>query len=471
MTEQQPDQRDGPTPSNDQSGRNGNHGIGLGEATRVWGLVALNSFGGPAGQIAVMHRFLIEDRRWFSEKRFLHSLNYCMLLPGPEAQQLATYLGWLLHGARGGLIAGGLFVLPGFVAIMIFSVLYAGFGDITAVEAIFYGIKPAVMAIVAAAVVRIGSRALKNRVMYAIAGAAFVAIFFLDVPFPLIISGAGLLGFVGGRRWPDVFNVIHGHSAASPDGEPARVSDDDQPVRPSTRRSLKVLAIGLTLWFAPILTLAIWTGRDSIWVEQGTFFSTAALVTFGGAYSVLAYLAQQAVQTYGWLAPGEMLDGLGMAETTPGPLIQVVQFVGFMGAYRADLGIDPMLAGVLGAILTTWVTFVPCFLWIFLGAPYIEYLRGNHRLTSSLSAITAAVVGVVLNLAVWFSLHVIFERVGETAVFGMRLYTPDLASIDPFAATIAAAALFAMFRLRWPMLRTLAVSAATGALLYSVAIG
>ncbi|MFA9429137.1 chromate efflux transporter [Egicoccus sp. AB-alg2] len=446
------------------------HGIGLGEATRVWGLVALNSFGGPAGQIAVMHRFLIEERRWFSEKRFLHSLNYCMLLPGPEAQQLATYFGWLLHGTRGGLIAGGLFVLPGFLAIMALSVLYAGFGDVTAVEAIFYGIKPAVMAIVAAAVVRIGSRALKNRTMYAIAGAAFVAIFFLDVPFPFIIAGAGVLGFFGGRRWPDTFDVIRGHTADDTADGGARVSDDDQPVRPSTRRSLKVLAIGVTLWFAPIVGLAIWTGRESIWVQQGTFFSTAAVVTFGGAYSVLAYLAQQAVQTYGWLAPGEMLDGLGMAETTPGPLIQVVQFVGFMGAYRADLGLDPMLAGVLGAILTTWVTFVPCFLWIFLGAPYIEYLRGNHRLTSALSAITAAVVGVVLNLAVWFSLHTIFGQVDELHAYGVRLYTPESASLDPLAAAIATAAFFAMFKLRWSMLRTLAVSAGAGALLHYLVV-
>ncbi|MCL4369148.1 MAG: chromate efflux transporter [Actinobacteria bacterium] len=442
------------------------HGIGLGEATRVWGLVALNSFGGPAGQIAVMHRFLIEERRWFSEKRFLHSLNYCMLLPGPEAQQLATYFGWLLHGLRGGLIAGGLFILPGFVAIMILSVLYAGFGEMAAVEALFYGIKPAVMAIVAAAVVRIGTRALKNRTMYSIAGAAFVAIFFLDIPFPLIIAGAGLLGFFGGRRWPDTFNVIRGHQADDTDDHPARVSDDDQPAKPPTRRSLKILVIGLTLWFAPIVALAIWTGRDSIWVEEGVFFSTAAVVTFGGAYSVLAYLAQQAVQTYGWLLPGEMLDGLGMAETTPGPLIQVVQFVGFMGAYRADLGIDPLLAGVLGAILTTWVTFVPCFLWIFLGAPYIEYLRGNHRLTSALSAITAAVVGVVLNLAVWFSLHTLFGQVGETHTYGMRLYVPDPTTIDLVAAAIAAGAFIAMFKLRWPMLRTLAASAAIGAALH-----
>ena len=460
MTERPDRQADDVAAASAPPARVHEHAIPLGEAARVWGLVALNSFGGPAGQIAVMHRFLIEERRWFSERRFLHALNYCMLLPGPEAQQLATYFGWLLHGVRGGLIAGGLFVLPGFVAIMLLSVLYAGFGDVTAVEALFYGVKPAVMAIVAAAVVRIGSRALKNRTMYAIAAAAFVAIFFLDVAFPLIIAGAGALGFLGGRRWPDAFDVIRGRGAETTDAPPARVSDDLQPVKPSTRRSVRIVAIGLTLWFAPVVVLALWTGRDSIWVEEGVFFSTAAVVTFGGAYSVLAYLAQQAVQTYGWLLPGEMLDGLGMAETTPGPLIQVVQFVGFMGAYRAGLGMDPMLAGVLGAVLTTWVTFVPCFVWIFLGAPYIEYLRGNQRLTYALSAITAAVVGVVLNLAVWFSLHTLFGRVDEAHASGIRVYVPDPATIDPVAAAIAAAAFVAMFRLRWPMLRTLAISAA-----------
>jgi len=442
------------------------HGIGRGGAARVWWLVALNSFGGPAGQIAVMHRLLVEDRRWFSENRFLHSLNYCMLLPGPEAQQLASYFGWLLHGVRGGLIAGGLFILPGFVAIMILSVLYAGFGDVTAVEALFYGIKPAVMAIVAAAVVRIGSRALTNRAMYAIAAGGFVAIFFLDIPFPLIIAAAALVGFFGGRRWPEVFDVIRGHDTETVDEPTARVSDVAQAVKPSTRRSVRVLAIGLSVWFAPIVALAIWTGRDSIWVEEGLFFSTAAVVTFGGAYSVLAYVAQQAVQTYGWLLPGEMLDGLGMAETTPGPLIQVVQFVGFMGAYRADLGIDPMLAGVLGAILTTWVTFVPCFLFIFLGAPYIEYLRDNHQLTSALSTVTAAVVGVVVNLAVWFSLHTLVGQVDDVRTLGIRLFVPDVATIDPVAASIAAAAFLAMFKLRWTMLRTLGVSAAIGATLH-----
>jgi chromate transporter len=448
------------------------HGITFGQAAKVWALVGLNSFGGPAGQIAVMHRLLVEQRRWFSERRFFHALNYCMLLPGPEAQQLATYLGWLLHGTRGGLVAGGLFVLPGFVAIMVLSVLYAGFGDVAAVEAVFYGIKPAVMAVVAAAVVRIGRRALSNRTMVGIAAAAFVGIFFLDVPFPVIIVTAGLAGFVGGRLRPATFTALGRNDTTGGEDEapPAFTDEQAERIRPSTRRSLAVLVGGLLLWFAPLAALAVWLGPQDVYVQAGTFFSTAAVVTFGGAYAVLAYIAQQAVQTYGWLAPGEMLDGLGMAETTPGPLIQVVQFVGFMAAYRAAGGLDPMLAGATGAVLVTWVTFVPCFLWIFLGAPYIEYLRGNRHLTAALSAITAAVVGVILNLALWFSLHTVFADVTETHRAGIRLYQPDLATADPVAAALALAAFYLLFRRGWSMLTTLGICAVSGAVLYLIAL-
>jgi chromate transporter len=286
----------------------------------VWAQVGLNSFGGPAGQIAVMHRMLVDQRRWFSERRFLHALNYCMLLPGPEAQQLATYFGWLLHGVRGGLVAGGLFVLPGFAAIMLLSVLYAGFGDVAVVEAIFYGVKPAVMAIVAFAVVRIGSRALRNRVMVGVAAAAFIAIFFFDVRFPLIVAAAGLLGYLGSRFRPRAFAVAGHHSVETGDGDarPPRVDDAAALVRPDGRRALTTLAVGLLVWWLPIVLLAAWLGRDSIYVQQGSFFSVAAVVTFGGAYAVLGFVAQQAVQTYGWLQPGEMLDGLAMAESTPG---------------------------------------------------------------------------------------------------------------------------------------------------------
>jgi chromate transporter len=444
------------------------HGIGFAHATRVWAQIGLTNFGGPAGQIALMHRMLVDERRWFSERRFLHALNYCMLLPGPEAQQLATYFGWLLHGVRGGLVAGGLFVLPGFALILALSVVYAGYGDIVAVEAVFYGIKPAVMAVVAFAVFRIGARALRNRVMLAVAAAAFVAIFFLDVPFPLIVAGAALAGYLGGRLRPRTFAVLGGESGAADAAEerPRFHDDDARAVRPSSRRSLGVLVVGLVTWWAPVALLAAWLGRESVYVQEGVFFSTAAVVTFGGAYAVLAYVAQQAVQTYGWLAPGEMLDGLGMAETTPGPLILVLQFVGFMGAYRSAEGLDPMLAGVAGAVLVVWVTFVPCFLWIFLGAPYIEYLRGNRHLTAALSTITAAVVGVILNLAIWFALHVVFEDVGELRGYGVRLYRPDWGSVDPAAAALALAAFYVLFRRRWTMLATLGASAAVGAALY-----
>ncbi len=448
------------------------HGIGLGEASRVWGIVALNSFGGPAGQIAVMNRLLVDERRWFSERRFLHALNYCMLLPGPEAQQLATYLGWTLHGVRGGLIAGGLFVLPGFIAILVLSILYAGFGDLPLIEAIFYGIKPAVVAIVAAALVRIATRALKNKAMYLAAAVAFVAMFFFAVPFPVIIASAGVIGFLGGRIWPALFDVLHEPEGSRLGESVARVSDNATSAAPSARRSMAVAAAGLVIWWGPLVILALATGGNSIWVDQGVFFSTAAVVTFGGAYAVLAFIAQQAVETYGWLQPGEMLDGLGMAETTPGPLIQVVQFVGFMGAYRAGTGLDPMLAGVLAALLVTWVTFVPCFIWIFLGAPYMETLRGNRRLNSALSTITAAVVGVILNLALWFTIHTLFAEVDEIRTrFGLRLYQPDLASIDVVAAALAAAAVVALFRLRWPVVRTLLMTALAGATIHLTILG
>src|SRR5918996_3610168 len=443
------------------------HGIPFGEAVRVWARIAALSFGGPAGQIAVMHRILVEEKRWIGEERFLHALNYCMLLPGPEAQQLTVYIGWLLHRTLGGLVAGTLFVLPGFAAIMALSWLYAGLGDVPVVEALFFGLKAAVLAIVLEAVARIGRRALRSQLMIALAAAAFVAIFIFDVPFPLIILTAGLIGLLGGRAGLPAFVAGGGHSrlgdvtisdAASALGEttPAHA-------RPDLAWSLKVAAVCLLLWFGPLLALLLTLGGDDVFSRIAVFFSKMAVVTFGGAYAVLAYVAQQAVQTYGWLAPGEMLDGLGMAETTPGPLIMVVQFVGFMGAYRHAGGLDPMAAGVAGAVLTTWVTFVPCFLWIFLGAPYIEYLRGNRHLTAALSAITGAVVGVILNLAVWFSLHTLFARVDEVRRFALRIYQPDLSTLDPVAAALSASAFYLLFRRRWSMLLTLAVSAGAGA--------
>jgi chromate transporter len=440
------------------------------EALGVWVRVALLSFGGPAGQIAVMHRILVEEKRWISENRFLHALNYTMLLPGPEAQQLATYVGWLLHRMRGGLVAGSLFVLPGFLSILALSVLYTGFQDLTIIQALFFGLKPAVMAVVAAAVLNLGRRALKNKLMVAIAGLAFIAIFFFNVPFPLIVLAAGLSGFLGGRIWEKQFLVVSGHKAAGGQGGDSDALIGDVTVasgRPSLTHSLRIVLVFGLVWFAPLAALAMYFGSEHVLVLAGIFFSKAAVVTFGGAYAVLAYIAQEAVQTYGWLQPGEMLDGLGMAETTPGPLIQVVQFVGYVGAYRNPGALDPFLAGILGSVVTTWVTFVPCFLWIFLGAPYIEHLRGNKSLSTALSGITAAVVGVVLNLAVWFSLHTLFGVVTETEIGAIRLYVPTWSTIDLASLAIAAGAFLALFRLKLSMLVTLAGSAAAGLLYYT----
>ena len=444
------------------------HQISFREALRVWIRVAIYSFGGPAGQISVMHRIIVEEKRWVSENRFLHALNYTMLLPGPEAQQLATYLGWLLHGMKGGLMAGILFILPGFVSILGLSIVYANYQNVAIVQALFYGLKPAVMAVVIEAVFRIGKRALKNPVMVGIAASAFVAIFFFDARFPLIIVLAGLIGALGGRFWEPHFLVIKGHEVE----DEAAISDQMAPhTRPSLRRSFIILIVCLFLWFTPLLLLWLFLGENHVMTQIGLFFSRAAVVTFGGAYAVLAYIAQEAVQTYGWLQPGEMLDGLGMAETTPGPLIQVVQFVGFMGAYRHSGSLPPLLAGIFGAILTTWVTFVPCFLWIFLGAPYIENLRGHKALSTALSAITAAVVGVILNLAVWFSLHVIFGTVDEVTIGPIRLYIPDPTSISWPSLIIAVAAFIALFRFKVSMMWTLGGAALAGILYYLLFVG
>ncbi|MGE0191543.1 MAG: chromate efflux transporter [Planctomycetota bacterium] len=435
------------------------------EALRVWVRVAIHSFGGPAGQIAVMHRLLVEEKKWIGEERFLHALNYCMLLPGPEAQQLATYIGWLLHRTIGGLVAGLLFILPGFVSILLLSILYAEHQDVAVVGALFFGIKPAVLAVVVEAVLRIGRRALKGRFHVLLAGLAFVAIYLFDVPFPAIVGTAALVGFVRGRRSvpvkPAPIPVAAADvAAASRAGERVRLGS-----------SLRVALVCLALWFAPLLVLGVTLGAAHVFVQEGVFFSKAAVVTFGGAYAVLAYVAQRAVETYGWLKPGEMLDGLGMAETTPGPLIQVVQFVGFMAAYRDPGTFSPLVAGAIGAVLVTWVTFVPCFLWIFLGAPYVERLRGRPGLDGALSAITACVVGVILNLALWFALHTLFGVVHEHRVGVLRVLAPDVATLDVAALVLAAGAQVAMFRLRWGMLLTLGASTLLGAAWYLLARG
>jgi chromate transporter len=436
------------------------------EALKVWAQIGVINFGGPAGQIALMHRILVDEKRWIGEQRFLHALNYCMLLPGPEAQQLATYVGWLLHRTWGGIVAGTLFILPGAVVMLVLSLLYAGYQDLQFVQALFFGIKPAVLAIVLHALVRIGRRALTDRFAGMLAAAAFIAIFFLDLPFPLIVLGAGVIGFVVARL------RAQGRTTGAAADPPSAVIDEmfaaggADHVRASPRRALRVLATWLPLWLGPLAALLVWRGTGDVFTDIAVFFSKMAVVTFGGAYAVLAYVAQQAVDSYGWLAPGEMLDGLGMAETTPGPLILVLQFVGFLGAYRDPGLLPPWMAGTLAAMLALWVTFTPCFLWIFLGAPYMERLRANKALNAALSAITAAIVGVILNLAVWFALHTIFAEVTATRAFGLRLWQPVWQTLDPAALVLAVGAVIAMFRFHVGMLPTLGASALLGAAYY-----
>jgi chromate transporter len=441
------------------------HGISFAEAFRVWLRVALLSFGGPAGQIAVMHRILVEEKNWISESRFLHALNYCMLLPGPEAQQLAIYIGWLLHRTVGGVVAGVLFVVPGVIAIMALSYIYAAYGNVGFVEALFFGLKAAVLAIVIEAVVRIGKRALRNPVMIAMAAIAFVAIFFFGVPFPLIIVAAALVGFAGARLGRPEFAALQhgGKNSAVIDSMLGEEVPDH--VRPNTSRTMRVLAVWLTIWLVPVFGILITLGPYDVFSQIAIFFSKMAMVTFGGAYAVLAYVAQQAAEYYHWVTPREMLDGLGMAETTPGPLIMVVQFVGFMAAFREASGLSPMLAGTLGGLLATWVTFAPCFLWIFVGAPYIEALRGNKALAGALSAITAAVVGVILNLSIWFALHTLFRRTFPVNGFGLSFDAPMLTSVEVPALILSIAAATAIFRFKVGMLVVLAASCLTGILM------
>jgi len=448
--------------------------IPFSEAVKVWIRVAALSFGGPAGQIAVMHRILVDEKRWIGEGRFLHALNYCMLLPGPEAQQLAVYIGWLLHKTKGGLVAGAIFVLPGFLSILALSYLYVAFGTVTAIEGLFFGLKAAVLAVVIQAVLRIGGRALKNPVMMGIAVAAFIAIFLFRVPFPIIIALAGLVGFLGGRSGSPLFRVGGGHRATKgnvlADADSVLGEATPAHARPNLRWSLSISAVFLALWLVPVAAVLVFLGPDNVFSKIAVFFSQMAVVTFGGAYAVLAYVAQEAVQNYGWLQPGEMLDGLGMAETTPGPLIQVVQFVGFMGAFRDPGTLHPMLAATLAAMLTTWVTFVPCFLWIFLGAPFIEVLRDSKALTGALSAITAAVVGVIANLAVWFGLHTLFRQVVQWQGAGFNVDVPVWTTMDLPATALAAAAIVAIFGLKAKMIPVL-LACAIGGMAWALATG
>ncbi|SFL86754.1 chromate efflux transporter [Geodermatophilus ruber] len=431
-------------------------------AVRTWFLISLQTFGGPAGQIAVMQRELVDEKRWIGQRRFLHALNYCTLLPGPEAQQLATYVGWLLHGTRGGLVAGGLFVLPGVVALLALSAVYVAFGSTTAITAVFTGLAAAVLAIVVQAVIRVAKKALDSRALVVLAVASFVALALFGVPFPIVVALAGIVGWVLGRWRPSALPAKKA-AEGSDAGPPPVISDDVlHHEAPTARRTLRVLLVGLIVWGLPIAVVALLTGAGSVFTEQGVFFSGAAVVTFGGAYAVLAYVAQQAVSVYGWLAPREMVRGLALAETTPGPLIMVVQFVAFLGAYRNPGDLDPWVAAVLASLLVTWVTFVPSFLFVLLGAPYMERLRGNRSLSAALSGITAAVVGVIANLGVYFAVHTLFSDTVAVDRGPLSLELPVLTTLRPVPLVIALVAAVLLFRVRWSVLRTLGVCAVLG---------
>ena len=439
--------------------------VPLRTAVRAWFLISLQTFGGPAGQIAVMQRTLVDERRWIGEKRFLHALNYCMLLPGPEAQQLAIYTGWLLNGTLGGLIAGILFVLPGLLAILALSVLYVAQGDTTVVTGLFLGLAPAVLAIVVQAVLRVGKRALHNRMLVLLAVAAFLALALFGVPFPIVILAAGGVGWAVHRWRPALLEIP---DRPEPEGDNAPLVPDDalHEARPSRRRNLAILAFGLVIWVAPVALIALVTrGEQSVFVDQGVFFGGMALVTFGGAYAVLSYVAQAAVQTYGWLGAGEMVRGLALAETTPGPLIMVVQFVAFLGAYREPGSLDPWVAGVLGSLLVVWVTFVPCFVFIFLGAPYVERLRGSRPLAAALTGVTAAVVGVIANLAFFFAVHTLFTETRTIDWGPVDILVPVWSSYVWESFLIAAIAMVLAFRFRWSVLKVLGVCAVLGLVL------
>jgi chromate transporter len=432
------------------------------DAVRTWFVISLQTFGGPAGQIAIMQRTLVDEKRWIGQRRFLHALSFCTLLPGPEAQQLSIYIGWLLNGIRGGLVAGTLFVLPGMVALLALSAIYVSAGDTTVVVAVLAGLAPAVLAVVAQAVVRVGGRALGHPALVVLAVASFLALSVFGVPFPVVIAVAAAVGWGLGRWAPATMLRAAGHGRL--DDGPAPLIPDEalHAERPSRAHAARVLTVGVIAWGVPLAWFAALTGTDSVFTQQGLFFSGAALVTFGGAYAVLAYVAQKAVEVYGWLGPGEMVKGLALAETTPGPLIMVVQFVAFVGAYRNPGSLNPWVAATLAALLTTWVTFVPCFVFIFLGAPYVERLRGNRALSAALTGITAAVVGVIANLAVYFSIHTLFAETSPRHWGPVSFDLPDPTSLRPVALGISAVAFILLFRRRWSVLRTLGLCAALG---------
>ena len=413
----------------------------------MWFGISLRTFGGPAGQIAVMHEEIVDKRKMIGESRFLHALSFCTLLPGPEAQQLAIYLGWLLNGTAGGLIAGTLFVLPGFVAMMALAAIYAQWGATDLVTAVFYGLGPAVIAIVIQAVARMSKRSLKTATARWLAVGAFASLMLFSVPFPLVIVLAGVVGVLANRSQP----AQHVEVALVQSGK---------------LHPLRIIAVGLTLWFLPIVVAAVLLGRDHVFVDTGVFFSGTAVVTFGGAYAVLSFVAQRAVDVYGWLLPGEMVNGLALAETTPGPLIMVVQFVGFLAAFRNAGSLDPWVAGVVGSSLVVWVTFVPCFIFVFLGAPYVERLRSNHTLSAAMSAVSAAVVGVIANLSVYFSLHTLFEETTLTKTGIIRMTLPAWDSVDIRALVLTALACVLVLRYKWSTVRVMLTLAAVGCAVY-----
>lgn len=422
----------------------------FGEALKVWFKIGCVNFGGPAAQIALMHRVVVDEKKWVDEARFLHALNFCMLLPGPEAQKLATYLGWLLHGARGGLVAGVLFVLPGALVMLALSLLYAFGRGMPLIEGALFGIKAAVLVIVIEALVRIGKRALKTSLLLGLAGVAFVGIFFLELPFPLIVAVAALVGYLVSRRAPEHLGVA------------AKMEDVPPPAKGRWRQFGIASAVGVLVWWAPVALAALILGPHHVLVSVGLFFSKLAVVSFGGAYALLAYMAQQAVETYGWMAAPEMVDGLGLAETTPGPLILVTQFVGFLATFRDAAPFSPITAGVLGAAMTTWVTFVPSMLWIFAFAPFVERLRANRQLSGALAAITAAVVGVILNLSVWFALHVLFGTVTEMHAGPVRWFAFDPNGLDKQVAILAITAALLVFRFHRGLIEVIGVMALLG---------
>jgi chromate transporter len=422
----------------------------FGEAFKVWFKIGCLSFGGPAGQIAMMHRVVVDEKKWVDEPRILHALNFCVLSPGPEAQKLATYIGWLLHGVRGGLAAGILFVLPGALVMLGLSLTYALGRGIPLIDGALFGIKAAVLVIVIEALIRISKRALKTSVLLGIAGAAFVGIYFLAIPFPVIVIAAALIGFLVARSSPALIGL----------------KDDTGPLVPASpdrwRQAATASIVGLLVWWAPVALVALAFGPSHVLTSIGLFFSKLAVVSFGGAYALLAYMAQEAVSTYGWMTAPEMVDGLGLAETTPGPLILVTQFVGFLAAFRDPVPFSPLVAGVLGAALTTWVTFTPSMLWIFAGAPFVEQLRSNKRLSGALAAITAAVVGVILNLTVWFALHVLFGQVKETYYGPVRWFAFDPLALDLKTTALAAIAAVLAFYFHRGLIEVVAIMAALG---------